>query len=235
MNKFLNHISHQKIGYYGSIGSFSGIATNFFRNHILDVIYTEELRKDESSLWIINTLLRILTKIKKPKMIAVPSLDELINRVKRGEFDYGVVPYSTTKFGELKEITSKLTTKDGDKNKIKICGNISMQTNISLYRKNKDIDAPEINTIISDKYCIKQCESIIKRLYKNKNKNFQVIEENEDASTIAKLMSKGFYSDKTAVLCSSRAGKFYNLNQIITNMQDDKSNHTSFVMFGNNI
>ena len=231
----LNKFHTLTIGYLGSYGSFTGEAARFIRKNIFDIVYIDELQYDESNFSLDNIIQRLYTKIRRPRIVAVPCYKELINMVKKGELDYGVVPYQMTRFGELTDITSLLTTNNQNKKEnIRICGHISMPLKISLFRKNKAYDAPEINTIISDKYCIKQCEDILERLFKRKNKNFKIIIEDSDASTIAKLMSKDFYSDKTAVLCNKRAGKFFGLNQMIGDMQDELSNHASYVMFSNN-
>ena len=227
---YINNLSNITIGYFGSKESYCGSAAKMFRNHFYNLVFDDDF-KIKPDIKLDEYINKAFGKIKKPRLMAVPSVKRLVEKVEHGEIDYGVLPYETSVVGEIKSTNDILSNNDN----LKICGLITMPTQIYMYSIDNYITPSTIQRVISDKNSIKQTEKTIKEgIFRNRN--FFVIQDDvEDSSIAAKNLSKGLYDEDTAVLCSKEAGSLYGLSKVYSNVEDNDNNHTSFVLFSNNI
>ena len=94
---------------------------------------------------------------------------------------------------------------------------IKLSVHHCLFKK-KNVLVENINKLASHEQAIKQAKQYIKNMFDD----VKIIHV-EDTALAAKMLFENKLDDKTAVICSERIGKKYNLDCIAKNIEDDES------------
>lgn len=150
--------------------------------------------------------------------IPCQNIQEVIDYVLAGN-SYGVIPYKNSIAGnipEYNEIIQKYPELE--------IGDIKIPVHHCLLGKTKSTRG--ITTVVSHPHALAQCKkSLSARFPGVKLLNYA------STSTAARDLASGKLPDNCAVIASSTAAKNYGLQIISKNIEDLKSNHTSFKVF----
>ena len=159
-------------------------------------------------------------KKKNIELIPLLSSENVIKALKDNKIDYGVMAFSTDAWGEVKE------TKVACENvMLKKISSVNIDIHHCIFKKNDNIHLKDINVIASHIEAIKECSKYIASNFKNIE-----LYAADDTASAAKKLSKGLFTDRTAVICSIEAGMKNGLTLIDENIEDLEHNGTLFIM-----
>lgn len=194
-----------KIGYQGTPGSFSEKATKIFL-----------------SLGICDSHIDFIPN--NIELVPLVTSSEVTRAIKDKKIDLGVIAYSNTISGIVRE--TKKTMEDKSNKNLVIYTVMQLPIHQCLYAK-PGIKRKDINQIATHVCAFKQVEKNITKHIPNARFLKQT-----DTAIAAKLLSEGILDEKTAVVCSEEAGKKYNLKLLGKNIEDKSENFTEFIMIG---
>jgi chorismate mutase/prephenate dehydratase len=145
-----------------------------------------------------------------PKM----SIDEVFNGVEKNDTKYGVVPIENSTNG-----TVTLTVSNLFQHNLKICGEVEIRINHQLLAKSSDI-----KTIAAHSQALDQCHKFLSANYENVE--LRPVNSNAVAAEMA-VKNQG-----VAAIASKNAAKIYDLDIIASNIEDNPSNTTRFLVLG---
>lgn len=144
------------------------------------------------------------------------SFDEVFQKVKNGEVNYGVIPVENTLTGIIFETYDLLL-----KYSLTIVGELNLQINHQLIA-NKNYNLNEIKKVYSHPQALGQCSEFIKTL-----KNAEAIPAYDTAGSA--LLFKDKKHEGIAAIASREAAKIYNLKILKKDIQNNKENFTRFL------
>jgi prephenate dehydratase len=178
-----------KIGYQGSIGSNNERAALKFKDNFKGNI----------------------------QLIPLVSSENVVNHLKKGTIDYGVMAISNNIVGDVKE--SILALKNIN---YQLISKIELKIihNLATLELTKNI-----TTIRSHIQALSQSANWI-----NQNLPHCILIEEKDTALAASKLRSGDYEKNTAVICSPEASKVYNLKIIEENISNNNENYTTFIL-----
>lgn len=150
------------------------------------------------------------------------TIKEIISYVENDKDAVGIIPAENTKEGIIRETNDNLIN-SSDKN-IKILAEAVLPSKNCLLSKNSEIY--NITGLIAPAPAIARCQDYIKtQLPMHLN-----IINTVDTSEAARLLNS--YNLTYAVIGTEKTAEIYNLNILNPNINNDKDNHTKFIMIG---
>lgn len=155
------------------------------------------------------------------KIDFVPTFDEVVERIEKGEYEYGILPIENTTAGEVRETYDLL---DSHNVYHVAMGDIKI-SHCLLGAKNSKLS--DITKVSSHPQALMQCDKFLKK------QGYSIYNEFNTAIASKKLAEEG---DKThAVIASHLAGEIYGLNMLCENIQNVDNNFTKFVLLSNSL
>lgn len=151
------------------------------------------------------------------QLIPLISSKNVVDALLKKEIDYGVMALKNSIAGPVIE------TKEVLNNSIQLIETLDLPIHHCLFKKTADSD---INFVASHIQALNQTKETRKNILNN------VIEiECLDTALAAKMLSEGKYPNNYAVICRENAGLFFKLFLMAKNIEDNKSNLTTFGLF----
>ncbi len=144
----------------------------------------------------------------------------VVNKLERGNVQYGVVAVENSYGGIVQETAQALHNQ-----KVIEIARLALPITHSMFAK-EDLDPSQIKAVYSHPQALRQCEDTLKRVCPDA----QAIEA-PDTGQAAYLLANDEYPTNSAVLCSTQAGELHGLRLIEPDMQDHADNITTFILF----
>ena len=152
-----------------------------------------------------------------PEYIPAVHSRGVIEMLRKGEADYGVMATRNLMAGTVRESERALSTFSH-----RIIDAQWLSIHHCLFTKNPD---SRFDTIASHIQALGQCRHKLKNRYGNCR-----LREVEDTALAARMLSDGTLPENTAVLCRRNAGEMFGLHLVEENLEDDSRNMTEFVL-----
>lgn len=143
-------------------------------------------------------------------------IDEIFRDVEGGGADYGVVPVENSIGGVVTHTLDELA-----QTQLRICGEVSLPIHHSLLSTESNLQA--VQKVYAHAQSFAQCRKWLDAKLPNATR--EAVSSNAQAALIAK--EKG-----GAAIASVDAGKLYGLTALASNIEDDPSNTTRFLVIG---
>ena len=145
------------------------------------------------------------------------SFDEVFQKVKNGEVNYGVIPIENSLYGSIFETYDLLL-----KYSLSIIGELNLQINHHLIAA-KNFKISQIKKIYSHPQALGQCSNFL-----NKLKNTKVLPAYDTAGSA--LLAIQEQNEGVAAITSKEAAEIYNLKILKSNIQNNQENFTRFLI-----
>ncbi|MDD5259893.1 MAG: prephenate dehydratase [bacterium] len=155
---------------------------------------------------------------RQAQYVPAKSIGDVFNEVEKGRADYGVVPVENTTEGMVNYTLDMFMDSD-----LKICAEVLLEVHHNLASRTT-ID--KIEKIYSHVQTVAQCRNYLEE----KMSQVKVIEV-ESNSKAAQLASQ---DPKSAAIVSTVAAEMYNLNILVSRIEDLTNNYTRFLVIGKN-
>ncbi|MGH8456050.1 MAG: chorismate mutase, partial [Stenotrophobium sp.] len=146
----------------------------------------------------------------------VNAIDEIFRDVESGAADYGVVPVENSTGGVVIHTLDELVN-----TKLRICGEVTLPVHHHLLSNESGLD--KIAHVYSHAQSFAQCRKWLDAKLPRAQR--EAVSSNAQAARIAR--EKG-----GAAIASQQAGRLYGLNIMFSNIEDDSSNTTRFLIIG---
>lgn len=146
------------------------------------------------------------------------AIDEIFRDVETGAADYGVVPVANSIGGLVSNTLDELVN-----TKLRICGEVTLPVHHHLLSMQTDVDG--LTRIYSHAQSFAQCRKWLDT--RMPKVDLEVVASNGEAARRAAAEGKG-----TAAIASLQAGRINRLNILASNVEDDPSNTTRFLVLG---
>ncbi|NKF22687.1 prephenate dehydratase [Solimonas marina] len=146
------------------------------------------------------------------------AIDEIFRDVETGAADYGVVPIANSIGGLVSSTLDELVH-----TKLHICGEVALPIHHQLLSTQSALDG--IRKVYSHAQSFAQCRKWLDARLPNAER--EVVASNGEAARRAAAEGDG-----VAAIASLQAGKFNALNILASNVEDDPSNTTRFLVLG---
>lgn len=146
------------------------------------------------------------------------AIDEIFRDVESGAADYGVVPVENSIGGVVSHTLDALV-----KTSLRICGEVALPVHHHLLSSAKDL--AEIKTVYAHPQSFAQC-----RIWLDTHLPLAVREPVSSNGQAARLAAE--QGAQVAAIASAAAGKLNSLNILASNIEDDPSNTTRFLVIG---
>ncbi len=151
----------------------------------------------------------------------VSTFSEVIQKIEKGEYEYGILPIENTTAGEVRETYDLL-----DKSKVYYVAIGDIKINHCLLGA-KGSKISDIKKVSSHPQALMQCDIFLQE------KGYEIYNEFNTAIASKKLAEEG---DKShAVIASRLAGEIYGLEVLKDNIQNVENNYTKFVLLTNSL
>jgi chorismate mutase/prephenate dehydratase len=154
--------------------------------------------------------------------IPMPSVREVMEFVQENPSVLGVVPVENSIVGTVRETLDNLMNAE---NNIKILSEVVIPIDYCLLSRTTEFYS--ITGVIANRQALGQCNDFIKQ---EMPRNLNIIEATNPPEAARSLQN---YNLTYASIGSKKIAEVYNLNILKENINDDKSNHTNFVLVGN--
>lgn len=149
--------------------------------------------------------------------IPMSTFKEVMQAIKEGKADYGVLPIENSSTGTLSDIYDLLSEYDNF-----IIGEQLVKIEHNLWGLT-DADISDINAVYSHKQGLLQCSN-----YLNENQTMKQIDGGSTAGCAKRILEE---DDKTqAAIASKRAGEYYGLKVLKESIQNHENNSTRFIV-----
>lgn len=149
--------------------------------------------------------------------IPMASFGEVMQAIKEGKADYGVLPIENSVTGTLSDIFDLLAEYDNN-----IIGEYVMKIDHNLWGLPGSC-LSDVNTVYSHRQGLMQCSSFLK-----KHENICQVEGGSTAGSARRILEEG---DKSkAAIASKRAGEQLGLQLLQASIQNDNTNSTRFII-----
>lgn len=172
----------------------------------------KNMKKDLAILGPEESYSHILSKklFSNKEPILCNSLQEVFNKVIKGESNKGLVPLENMIHGTVRETINYLK-----KSGLKIIQEIDFPIRLVLASKSKDFE-----TIISKKEALSQCSNYIEKVNK----------KTEESPSTSKAMEKASKDKKYAAIGSKEASEVFQLKIISEDISNEINNKTRFIL-----
>ena len=150
------------------------------------------------------------------------TIKEIIDYVENDKDSVGIIPTENTKEGIIRETNDNLI--NSSNNDIKILAETVLPANNCLLSKNSEIY--NIMGLIAPAPAMARCKEYIK----NELPMHLNIIHTTDTEEAARLLNS--YNLTYAIIGTTKTAEIFNLNILNDNINNDKDNHTKFVMIG---
>lgn len=150
------------------------------------------------------------------------TIKEIIEYVEKDKESVGIIPIENTKEGIIRETNDNLINSSNEN--IRILSETVLPANNCLLSKNSEIY--NIMGLIAPTPAIARCKEYIK----NELPMHLNIIHATDTEESARLLNS--YNLTYAIIGTEKTAEIYNLNILNKNINNDKDNHTKFVMIG---
>lgn len=147
---------------------------------------------------------------------AATAIDEIFRDVESGAADYGVVPVENSTGGVVINTLDALVH-----TKLRICGEVTLPVHHHLLSKHKTLK--QVKNIYSHSQSFAQCRKWLDAKLPKAER--EAVSSNAQAAVLAKKYGG-------AAIASLQAGKLYGLNILASNIEDDPTNTTRFLVVG---
>jgi prephenate dehydratase len=145
------------------------------------------------------------------------SFDEVFQKVKKSEVNYGVIPIENSLYGSIFETYDLLL-----KYSLSIVGELNLQINHHLIAA-KNLKLSQIKKIYSHPQALGQCSNFLNTL-----KNTKVLPAYDTAGSA--LLAIKEQNEGVAAITSKEAAEIYNLKILKSNIQNNEENFTRFLI-----
>ena len=151
------------------------------------------------------------------EQIALITSKNVVSSLLSKKIDYGVMAIKNSIIGEVVETKEALTEQ------IELTDTIQIPIHHCLFTKNSQTKIQYVASHIQ----------ALQQTIKTRNKILKNVSDVEciDTAAAAKMLCNGEYPENYAVICRKNAGKIYGLHLFAENIEDDKSNKTTFGLF----
>jgi len=149
---------------------------------------------------------------------ATRAIDEIFRDVETGAADYGVVPVANSIGGVVSNTLDELVH-----TKLRICGEVTLGIHHQLLSAGTDLE--KITKIYSHPQSFAQCRKWLDAHLKHARR--EEVSSNGEAARRAAAEGEG-----VAAVASLQAGRLNSLNILASNIEDDPSNTTRFLIIG---
>ena len=153
----------------------------------------------------------------KVKVSPSYSFDEVFQKVKDGEANYGVIPIENSLYGSIFETYDLLL-----KYSLSIIGELNLQINHHLIAA-KNFKISQVKKIYSHPQALGQCSNFL-----NKLKNTKVLPAYDTAGSA--LLAIQEQNEGVAAITSKEAAEIYKLKILKSNIQNNEENFTRFLI-----
>ncbi len=153
----------------------------------------------------------------KVKVSPSYSFDEVFQKVKKGNANYGVIPIENSLYGSIFETYDLLL-----KYSLLIVGELNLQINHHLIAA-KNFKISQVKKIYSHPQALGQCSNFL-----NKLKNTKVLPAYDTAGSA--LLAIQEQNESVAAITSKEAADIYNLKILKSNIQNNQENFTRFLI-----
>ncbi len=150
------------------------------------------------------------------QFISAKNIGDVFNEVEKERADYGVVPIENTTEGMVNYTLDMFMDSD-----LKICAEIFVEVHHNLASRTT---LDRIDKIYSHTQTVAQCRTYLEE----KMPNVKIIEV-ESNSKAAQLAEQ---DNKSAAIVSTVAAELYNLNILVSRIEDLSNNYTRFLVIG---
>ncbi len=165
---------------------------------------------------------KILSILQKDfELVPLVTPDRVMDALKKGEIDYGVLAAKNNTAGIVMETFEEVISKN-----VECIFAQVMPIHHCLFVKDVTVSKAHVKTIASHPQGIKQCLGNIQEHYPD-----ALTKGMEDTALAAERLAKGEYPKSTAVLCTAEAGKRSGLYMLEENFEDANDNCTEFRMY----
>lgn len=151
----------------------------------------------------------------------VKEFEDVFKEFKSGKIDYGVLPIENSSTGAITEVYDLLK-----KHGLYIVGNVSLKINHNLMAV-KGTKLEDIKTIYSHPQAFGQCSEFLKK------GNWNLIPYHNTALSAELIRDKN--SNDMAAIGSKKAANINGLEIVKTNINNNDSNYTRFIVIGKNL
>ncbi len=154
--------------------------------------------------------------IENPKNMYCDSFDEVFDKVKNGEAEYGVLPIENSTAGSIHAVYDLIA-----KHKLYIVKDYKMPISHCLLA-NKGVSFDEITDVYSHEQAISQCSEFLKQ-----NPQINVHRYNNTATSAKLVAEKG---GTIGAIASECCGELYGLDVIKRDVKNAQENYTRFIV-----
>ncbi len=152
--------------------------------------------------------------------IAMETFEEVMNALKEGQVEYGVLPIENSSTGTLSDIFDLLAEYDNY-----IIGEHVITIDHSLWGLN-DANISDIKRVYSHRQGLLQCSNFLKQ-----HPGWELIEGGSTASSARRVLQDKDVSQ--AAIASKRAGEAYGLKLLKASIHNEEHNRTRFIIISN--
>ena len=185
---------HIKVGYQGMEGSNSEAASKEFIDKL---------------------------KLTNVELIPLVTSGNVIDKLTKGEIDYGVMAVENSIGGVVEE--TKKAVKGVN---IELITTVVLPIHHTMFYKSANIKKEDIKVIASHIQALKQSADYIQDKYPEAK-----ILEVEDTAISAKYLSEGKLGEDTAIIARKNAGELYNLHMVADKIESTTNNKTTFHIY----
>ena len=149
--------------------------------------------------------------------IALISSQNVVRALSDGRIDFGVMAICNLITGEVTE------TKEALRDNIKLIDQTELPIHHCLFGKEGVTD---ISAIASHPQALAQTAQTRKKFFDGVSEVACA-----DTALAAKMLSKGKFPENYGVICAKNAGLYYGLSLVMENIEDIRSNKTTFGLF----
>lgn len=151
----------------------------------------------------------------------VKTFDEVIDKIQKGEYEYGILPIENSTAGDVRETIDLL-----DKSNVYYVAVGDIKISHCLLGA-KGSTLKDIKKVSSHPQALMQCDKFLE------NGGYEIYNEFNTAIASKRLAEEG---DKShAVIASHLAGEIYGLEVLKENIQNVENNYTKFILLTNNL
>lgn len=144
--------------------------------------------------------------------------ERVVDSLRRGEADFGVVAVRNSTFGDVEETARAL---DG-LNSIEHA-TCDLPIHHHLFSLAEDVTADKLTHVYSHPQALGQCKRTLGEIAPNAQLN-----SSQDTSFAAEQLKDGNYSETSGVVCRRESGEHYGLSLLRSNVEDETGNSTTF-------
>jgi prephenate dehydratase len=165
-------------------------------------------------------LLSASAKLVDYVLVPLLSSENVINALKNGDIDYGVVAVRNSTAGPVSETQSALQG-----GRFEVVESVTLRIKHSLFLLERQVLPDQVDEVRSHEQALRQCSGNLKYLLPNAL-NIPI----EDTAIGASRLAKGDYRSNVAIVCAREIGESLGLYLFREGIEDSHDNRTEFVL-----